>query len=143
MTTDIEQIDIAGIEADIADSPEYWEAVREAAEELLATVKPRSAKARIARQHLAEYEDWRRTYLVPKKWTGVWKRTDKGYFIKTAKSARAGDTCAVRLRDGTQRVFVLDEGGEGLWLGHRIDGDNAVTEVKSVSQDAETRADAK
>jgi hypothetical protein len=113
MTTDIAQI-----EADLANDPIFWECVREEAEELLAADPGDTT----ARRHLDEYEQWRRTYFVPKKWTGFWKQTDAGWRLKTAKGAKAGDTCLVRLKSSDEtRLFVLDEGGEGLWLGHRVD----------------------
>jgi hypothetical protein len=123
-TTDI---DIDQIEAELQNDPIYWEAVKEEAEAVLASLKPssKSKRAICARQHLAEYSEWKRTYLVPRKQKGKWAQTAEGYRIKTAKRAKIGDTCLVKMKSGEQRVFVLDEGGEGLWLGHRIDGDNA------------------
>jgi hypothetical protein len=117
-------IDIDEIESDIADSPEYWAAVRESAEEILVSVKPRSAKARLARQHLAEYEEWKRTYLVPKKWkSGNWTTTKKGgYCIKAPKSAQVGDSCLVTYKSGEKKWFRLTEKhGEGLFTGEVID----------------------
>jgi hypothetical protein len=119
-TTDLAEIDIDEIEAELADSPEVWEAVRESAEEILAG-DPEDADAL---RNLAEYHEWERTYLVPKKHKGVWSKCGATYLIKTSKKAQSGDTCTVRERNGAQKVFVLDDKhGDGLWLGHRIDRD--------------------
>ncbi|HZW96115.1 MAG TPA: hypothetical protein VFF64_24430 [Candidatus Eremiobacteraceae bacterium] len=116
---------ITEIEADLQNDPVYWEAVREEAEAVLASVKPKSAKARIARQHLAEYGEFierQRKALVPNQWTGKWANTDKGYFIKTAKAAKPGDSVTLRMRPGEQRIFRLDEKhADGLWSAHRTD----------------------
>jgi hypothetical protein len=120
MTTELAtEVDLVEIESDLADSEAFWESVKEANEEILRS----NPNDEVAQAHLAEYHEWKRTYLVPKKHKGKWARTDKGYRIKTAKQAKAGDTCVVKMRSGEQRVFTLSDGGDGLWLGPRIDRD--------------------
>lgn len=128
MTTELEQLTpqvLDEIESEIADSPEYWEAVRDEAEAVLASVKPtsKSAKAVRARQHLAEYNEWRRTYLVPNKWTGKWTTSEGRYVIQTAKAAKVNDMVTVKTKSGEKRSYRLTEIlSEGLFSGYtRID----------------------
>jgi hypothetical protein len=126
---------VTQIEADLADDPAYWEAVRQENEALLASVNPRTRTARIARQNLAEYEAWReqwaereRQKYIPKHWKwATWRRLSDGtYAISAPKGTRVGDSVRTQMKDGTHRLYRLTEGGDGLWTGYlRLDQEAA------------------
>jgi len=143
--TELTDKQIAAIEADIENDPSYWECVRETAETILATAKPRSKQARLARQHLAEAQAWlaewqerERLRLIPRFWKWCkWTQTAGKWSISTPKSARPGDSARVQMSDGSTRLYRLDEMAQpGMWSGYqRID-----VELNSAPQGAEMRA---